>query len=159
MSKSFFASDIILVTGTRALRRCRSRKVGFNGRSFFQVCFQRGHKQGATRFYANRQSGGMGLFGDPTWQTLLLNGSKIKHSSAVHLYWSINRFHSNRCQQSKSCANSNASIRTSTSALVLYSPKDARQVAVSPKCSINGPVQCWPARTATPFLSKMVEMS
>jgi MFS family permease len=51
------------------------------------------------------------------------------------------------------------STSASTSALVLYMPKDARQVAVTPRCSISGPAQCWPARTATPFLSSTVEMS
>jgi hypothetical protein len=38
-------------------------------------------------------------------------------------------------------------------------PKLARQVAVTPRCSISGWAQWWPARTATPFLSSTVEMS
>lgn len=45
-------------------------------------------------------------------------------------------------QANRSCASSSASIRTSTSALVLYIAKDARQVAWRPRCSISGPVQC-----------------
>ncbi len=39
------------------------------------------------------------------------------------------------------------------------SRNDARQVALTPICSINGIAQWVPARTATPFLSSTVEMS
>ena len=52
-----------------------------------------------------------------------------------------------------------ASASASTSALVLYIANDARHVAVTPSRSISGWAQWWPARTATPERSMMVEMS
>jgi hypothetical protein len=59
----------------------------------------------------------------------------------------------------KSRALISASASASTSALVLYMANDARQVAVTPRRSISGWAQWWPARTATPERSMMVEMS
>ena len=52
-----------------------------------------------------------------------------------------------------------ASTSASTSACVLYMANDARHVAVTPRRSISGCAQWWPARTATPERSMMVEMS
>src|SRR5262245_32552581 len=62
-------------------------------------------------------------------------------------------------QAKKSCALISASASASTSALVLYMAKEARQVAVTPSRCISGWAQWWPARTATPERSIMVEMS
>jgi hypothetical protein len=52
-----------------------------------------------------------------------------------------------------------AVARLSTSALVLYIAKDARQVAETPKRANSGMVQCVPARTALPERSITVATS
>src|SRR5690606_120127 len=52
---------------------------------------------------------------------------------------------------------SSASARASTSALVLYMAKEARQVEVTPKRLSSGCAQCVPARTATPARSITIE--
>src|SRR5690606_9131540 len=51
------------------------------------------------------------------------------------------------------------SISAVTSSWLLYSPKLARAVAGTPRCSIRGCAQWCPARIATPFSSRIVPMS
>ena len=67
--------------------------------------------------------------------------------------------HAYAAHAKKSCALISASASASTSALVLYMANEARHVAVTPSRSISGCAQWWPARTATPERSMMVEMS
>src|SRR5690606_20789258 len=51
------------------------------------------------------------------------------------------------------------SISAATSSSLLYTPKLARAVAGTPRCSISGCAQWCPARIATPLSSKIVPMS
>ncbi len=62
-------------------------------------------------------------------------------------------------QANSPSALSKASASLSTSSMVLYIAKDARQVDVTPKRFSSGMAQCVPARTATPERSMMVATS